>query len=93
MKENLEIAGIVTYHDSGETLVFTDPDGYLDEIRYAFDCRGINGWSYDTVSDDPELRLAVNTVVRGEFGLGYGTEPEETDGERQDNDYSHAMEM
>ena len=63
------IVGIVSYHDSGETLSFTDPDEYLKEIKEAFYYRGINGWAYQTVSSDPELKLAAYNLERNEFGL------------------------
>lgn len=63
------IVGTVSYNDSGETLSFTDSDEYLNEIRAAFYFRGINGWSYHTVSNDPDLRLAAYNLERNEFGL------------------------
>ena len=63
------IVGTVNYNDSDETLSFTDPDEYLNEIKEAFYYRGINGWSYHTVSNDPDLKLAAYNLARNEFGL------------------------
>lgn len=62
------IIGIITYYDNNETVEYTDPDAYLQDIQKAIDDIGINGWKYETVAEDATLKVSINNILYDAFG-------------------------
>lgn len=62
-----EVIGRVTFV-SGETMEFTDPQEYLQMIREELPYFSTTGFRYYTLSDDPELKKAVDDILLGFIG-------------------------
>lgn len=63
-----EIIGTITYHDTDEEISFFDKDKYLNNIKEAFNEYGINGWKFNTITNNPQIRKAVADIEYGEYG-------------------------
>lgn len=61
------VIGMLIY-PSGESRCFRDADQYLKEYREEMDCRGPNGVTAKTITDDPTVRKAVDDLIYNEFG-------------------------
>lgn len=57
-----KLVGRVTYA-SGEQQEFTDPESYLKVIREELPYRNTTGFRYETLTDDPEVKKAVDDIV------------------------------
>lgn len=55
-------AGRVTYA-SGEQQEFTDPEAYLQTIREELPYQNTTGFRFETLTDDPALRKAVDDLL------------------------------
>ena len=53
---------------NGETLEFTDPSAYVETLRQELGCIGVTGLSYETLTDDPQVRKSVDDLVCDIFG-------------------------
>ena len=62
-----EVIARVTFV-SGETMEFTDPQEYLQMIREELPYFSTTGFRYYTLSDDPELKKAVDDILLGFIG-------------------------
>lgn len=56
------LVGRVTYA-SGEQQEFTDPGAYLQTIREELPYRNTTGFRYETLTDDPTVKKAVDDIV------------------------------
>lgn len=65
--EKAEIIGVVSYA-SGEYFEYTDKEAYLRCIQNELEYATTTGFRYETRSDDPELRKAVDDEVYNLFG-------------------------
>ena len=54
--------GRVTYA-SGERQEFTDPEAYLQTIREELPYRNTTGFRFETLTDDPAIRKAVDDIL------------------------------
>lgn len=63
-----EIIGTITYHYTDEEISFFDKDKYLNNIKEAFNEYGINGWKFNTITNNPQIRKAVADIEYGEYG-------------------------
>ena len=54
--------GEVTYAD-GTKQEFTDPQEYLQTIREELPLRSTTGFRYETLTDDPQVRKAVDDII------------------------------
>lgn len=61
--------GRVTYA-SGEQQEFADPGAYLQAIREELPYRNTTGFRYETLTDDPEVKKAVDDIVLDFAGEG-----------------------
>lgn len=66
-KEKAEIVGVVSYA-SGEYFEYTDKEAYLRCIQNEIEFASTTGFRYETRSNDPELRKAVDDEVYNLFG-------------------------
>lgn len=57
-----KLVGRVTYA-SGEKQEFTDPEEYLDTIREELPYRDTTGFRHETLTDDPQVRKAVDDIL------------------------------
>ncbi len=62
-----KLVGRMTFAN-GEVLEFTDPAEYVAKLREEIDFIGTTGMSYETLTDDPQTRKAVDDIVCGLFG-------------------------
>ena len=62
-----EIVGRMTFAN-GDVLKFTDPAEYVQKLREEIDFISTTGMSYETLTDDPQTRKAVDDIVCGLFG-------------------------
>jgi hypothetical protein len=62
-----DIVGMTFYGD-GNATSFTDADDYIEEIREELPYRASSGFRFETVTDDPAVRKAVDDLVYNEFG-------------------------
>ena len=62
-----EIVGRMTFAN-GDVLEFTDPAEYVKKLGEEIDFISITGMSYETLTDDPQTRKAVDDIVCGLFG-------------------------
>lgn len=56
------LVGRVTYA-SGERQEFTDPQQYLQTIREELPYRNTTGFRHETLTDDPEMKKAVDDIL------------------------------
>jgi len=61
------IVGRLTFAN-GEVLEFTDPAEYVEKLREEIDYISTTGMRYETLTDDPQTRKAVDDIVCGLFG-------------------------
>ena len=66
-QETRPIVGRLTFAN-GEVMEFTDAKDYLEKLKEEFDCIGIMGMTNETLTDDPQIRKAVDDIVCGLFG-------------------------
>ena len=59
--------GRVTFA-SGESMEFTDPRDYLRTIREELPMKDITGFRFETLTDDPAVRKAVDDMVYDLYG-------------------------
>lgn len=57
-----KLVGRVTFA-SGESQEFTDPGAYLQIIREELPCRDATGFRYETLTDAPEVKKAVDDIL------------------------------
>ena len=62
-----EIVGRLTFAN-GDVLEFTDPVEYVEKLREEIDFISTAGMKYETLTDDPQTRKAVDDIVCGLFG-------------------------
>lgn len=62
MAQENETVGRVTYAD-GTKQEFTDPQEYLQTIREELPLRNTTGFRYETLTDDPQVRKAVDDII------------------------------
>ena len=61
------IVGRLTFAN-GDVLEFTDPAEYVEKLREEIDFISTTGMKYETLTDDPQTRKAVDDIVCGLFG-------------------------
>ena len=59
--------GRVTYA-SGEALEFTEPQEYLRTIREELPMKDVTGFRFETLTDDPAVRKAVDAMAYDLYG-------------------------
>ena len=59
--------GRVTFA-SGERWNYTDPEKYLQTVREELPCHAATGFRCETLTDDPEVRKAVDDMLCGLYG-------------------------
>ena len=59
--------GRVTFA-SGERWNYTDPQKYLQTVREELPCHAATGFRCETLTDDPEIRKAVDDMFCGLYG-------------------------
>ena len=59
--------GRLTFANS-DVLEFTDPAEYVEKLREEIDFISTTGMRYETLTDDPQTRKAVDDIVCGLFG-------------------------
>ena len=62
-----KIVGRLTFAN-GDVLEFTDPAEYIEKLREEIDFISTTGMRYETLTDDPQTRKAVDDIVCGLFG-------------------------
>ena len=62
MAQENKTVGRVTYAD-GTKQEFTDPQEYLQTIREELPLRNTTGFRYETLTDDPQIRKAVDDII------------------------------
>ena len=53
---------------SGEEITYTDPEEYLKAIREELPYHATSGFRYQTLTDDPQVRKAVDDEIYNLFG-------------------------
>ena len=66
-QETLPVVGRLTFAN-GEVVEFTDAKKYLETLKAEFDCVGVTGLTFETLTDDAQTRKAVDDIVCGLFG-------------------------
>lgn len=69
MDERKERAGIITWADTGETMVFEDANEYLEQLRDTVECMGIMGYVFTTLTKDPAVRKAADDIFFDAAGV------------------------
>ena len=67
MLDEAPAVGRVTFA-SGEQWSFTDPQKYLQVVREELPCQATTGFRCETLTDDPEIRKAVDDMVCDLYG-------------------------
>ena len=67
LQETKPVVGRLTFAN-GEVMEFTDAKEYLEKLKAEFDCIGVTGLTYETLTDNPQTRKAVDDLVCGLFG-------------------------
>ena len=62
-----QLVGRLTFAN-GDVLEFTDPAEYVAKLREEIDFISTTGMRYETLTDDPQTRKAVDDIVCGLFG-------------------------
>lgn len=62
-----KVVGIVDYAN-GEHIEYTDKEEYLKCIREELEYANLTGFRYETLSEEPDLRKAVDDEVYNMFG-------------------------
>ena len=62
-----QLIGRLTFAN-GDVLEFTDPTEYVEKLREEIDFISTTGMRYETLTDDPQTRKAVDDIVCGLFG-------------------------
>ena len=62
MRQRERLVGRVTYAN-GEQQEFTDPQEYLRTIQKELPYRNTTGFRYETLTDDPSVREAVDDIL------------------------------
>ena len=62
MAQQAKPVGRITYA-SGEEQTFTDAQKYLDTIREELQYQATTGFRYETLTDDPAVRKAVDDIL------------------------------
>ena len=66
-QENKEIVGRVSFAN-GEKLTYTDPQEYIKCVAEELPYRATSGFQFETLTDDPQTRKAVDDLVCNEYG-------------------------
>lgn len=66
-QENKSTIGIVSFA-SGEEFTYDDPAEYIQTIKDELPYRATTGFRYKTLTDDPEIRSAVDALVYDLYG-------------------------
>ena len=53
---------------SGERIGYTDPEEYIKVVREEPPCHSTSGFRYETLTDDPEVRKAVDDILCDLYG-------------------------
>lgn len=53
---------------SGERIGYTDPEEYIKAVREELPCHSTSGFRYETLTDDPEVRKAVDDILYDLYG-------------------------
>ena len=67
MHQQNHLAGRITYAD-GEEQVFADPQEYLDIIREELPYHSTTGFHFETLTEDPAVKKAVDDILLDFFG-------------------------
>ena len=67
MAQENKTVGRVTYAD-GTKQEFTDPQEYLQTIKEELSFRNTTGFRYETLTDDPQVRKAVDDIILNYVG-------------------------
>ena len=67
MAQENKTVGRVTYAD-GTKQEFADPQEYLQAIKEELPFRSTTGFRYETLSDDPQVRKAVDDIILNDAG-------------------------
>lgn len=67
MAQKDKIVGRVTFAD-GTAQEFTDPNQYLQTIKEELPLRNTTGFKHETLSEDPEIKKAVDDILIGFCG-------------------------
>ena len=66
-RRDQKLVGRLTFVN-GDVLEFTDPTEYIEKLREEIDFISTTGMKYETLTDDPQTRKAVDDIVCGLFG-------------------------
>lgn len=66
-KDNRPLVGIVSFAN-GEEFHYTDPKEYLEMLKEELPYYSITGLRYKTLTDDPEVRNAVDDLIYNLYG-------------------------
>ncbi len=62
-----QVVGRLTFAN-GDVLEFADPTEYVDKLREEIEFINTTGMCYETLTDDPQTRKAVDDIVYGLYG-------------------------
>ena len=62
-----DIVGRLTFAN-GDMLEFADPGEYIKRLGEEIDFINTTGMAYETLTDDPQTRKAVDDILYGHFG-------------------------
>ena len=62
-----QLVGLLTFAN-GDVLEFADPTEYVDKLREEIEFINTTGMCYETLTDDPQTRKAVDDIVYGLYG-------------------------
>ena len=62
-----QLVGLLTFAN-GDVLEFADPTEYVDKLREEIEFISSTGMKYETLTDDPQTRKAVDDIVYGLYG-------------------------
>ena len=66
-KEKESLVGRLTFAN-GDVLEFTDPAKYVEKLREEIGFIATTGMKYETLTDDPQTRKAVDDIVYDHYG-------------------------
>jgi hypothetical protein len=61
------LAGSVSFA-SGETFRYTDADEYIKTVKEELPYRAASGFCFETLTDDPRVRKAIDDLIYNEYG-------------------------
>ena len=66
-REAQPTVGRLTF-SNGEVMEFTDAKAYTERLKEELDCVGVTGFTFETLTDDPQVRKAVEDIICDQFG-------------------------